>query len=286
MPSLCLQPWVLEPHDCITVSEVFCFGFILLALLKKFLVLIVARQKSWKLKPNVARGNYTDLHLRRSNKRWECRKEDCVQQTPFGLAEVLGDVLLVAVALWVWRGAHPWSGVATPPTALCSGSHHGALSSAQAGSLLNKTKPEDVLWSETSSAVAASGYSDRNHFVHEWATQQLGKFHTRKGPTPCRGRYPLVACCTRLVLGQSKSPLKCVRGGHRSTKGFALQICPSLSTAFAHVNATSDATSTLSWQVPTPPVPSFYLSRKPAEQIWGTQLCRRPEWHKTRQTKF
>lgn len=143
------------------------------------------------------------------------------------------------------------------PHSLCSGSHRGALRSAQAGFL---SKPKDVLRSQTSATLAARGYSDRNHFVqssgeHEWAAQQPGKFHTQKGPTSCRGRC--------LELEQSKSPLKCVQGGCQvcSIKGFALQTCSYLSTAFAHEfaqNTSSDATSTPSWEMPTPSLsPAF-----------------------------
>lgn len=39
-----------------------------------------------------------------------------MQQTPFGLGELLRDVLAVSIVLWVRRRAHPWSRVATPPT--------------------------------------------------------------------------------------------------------------------------------------------------------------------------
>lgn len=133
------------------------------------------------------------------------------------------------------------------PHLLCSGSHHGVLSSARAGFLLNETEPEEVLPSHTSSTLAEGRQADRNHFVqssgeHEWTTQHPGKFHTQKGPTPWRRRCPLRGRWTSLELGPSKSPLKCVHGGCQvwSIEGSALQICSYLSTAFAPVNTTSD----------------------------------------------
>lgn len=129
-----------------------------------------------------------------------------------------------------------------------------------------------------SSVVSISGLHSR-----------LGSFIPKKDLHCARGRCPLMGCCTSLELGQSKSLLKCVQGGCQicSTKGFPLQTCSHLSSAFANVNMTSDATSTPSWQVPIPFLsPEFLCPEKTAEQIWRTQFCRRPDQHKKEQANF
>lgn len=255
-------------HDCITVSKVFCFGFMLLALLRKVLALMIARKKIilktetkcslWQERWPPSSGMWQETGMQQ--RRLCAVHPSCVIKFPLAPRRSTGGHPVCACYALGPKRTVPLQWSCHFPCPWHSGLHHGAVLSAWAGYLLNETKPQDVLQSScTSSTLAANGCSDGNYFEqssgeHEWVSQQPGKFHAQKGPALCRYRCPLMVCWTSLELGQTKSPLKYVWGEGQilNTRGFALQTVSSLSTAFVYWSTTSDATSSPSLQVPTP----------------------------------